>query len=187
MELFQLSNNKLTFAPQTLLLEPYHKLWVRDKSKDKETAVAELGYVWYQCDIKSPFSIILSTEERTKEIKKIIKELNGSWMPDQIVREACLFYKESQKTVSSEILDNTIGVMLKINNFLATLDPGETYTDKFGNIKFTHDFKKIVSTVKEVPGILETLNKVKEQVLKEQEVDTGMRGNKTKSLFEGGV
>lgn len=187
MELFQLSNNKLTFSPQALLLEPYKKLWDRDKSKEKTLATSELGYVWYLCDIKSPFSIILSREERTTEIKKIIKELSGTWMPDVLVNEACIFYKESQKTVSSEILDNTIGVMLRINTFLSTLDPGATYSDKFGNIKFVHDFKKIVSTVKEVPGVLKTLNEVREQVLKEQEVDTGMRGNKSKSVFENGA
>jgi len=187
MELFQIKNNKVSVAPQALLLEPYKKLWDRDKSKDKERATAELGFVWYYCDIKSPFSIILSSEEKIKEIKKITAGLGPEWELDSFVIDACVFYKESQKTVSSEILDNTIGLMLRINAFLKDLNPNETYEDKFGNIKYKHDFTKIVAAAKQVPGLLQTLNETREQVLKEQEVDSGMRGNKQKSIFESGI
>ena len=187
MELFQIQHNRVTFAPQTLLLTPYKKLWDRDKNKEKTVAIAELGYVWYFCDIKSPYSIVLDSEERTKEIIKIIKELPNGWIPDQDVKEACHYFKESQKTVSSEILDNTIELMLRINDFLSTLDPKETYEDKFGNLKYKNDFTKIVNAAKQVPGLLKTLSEVREQVLKEQEVDTGIRGNKQKSLFENGL
>lgn len=187
MELFQIKNNRVTFAPQTLLLEPYKKLWSRDKTKDKTLATAELAYVWFYCDLKSPFSIILDSKDRIIEIKKVVLELHGAWEPDTIVEEACEYYKENKKTVSSEILDNTISLMLRINAFIKDINPADTYVDKFGNIKFKYDFLKIVNAAKQIPSILATLNEVREQVLKEQEVDAGMRGSRQKSIFESGI
>ena len=42
---FEIENDQVKFLPEALMLEPFRKLWKRDKAKGKPVAYAELDTV----------------------------------------------------------------------------------------------------------------------------------------------
>lgn len=187
MELFQMKNSVLSFSPQALAIKDFETLWKRDKTKNKEKAVAELSYVWYMEDITSPFFSIVDEQERSKEIIAVLTHLPNTWKPDVKVKAAMIQYKKLNKSIAEEMLRNTIKLIVKINDFIAQIDPAETYKDKSGYLQFKYDFKKILDTAKQVPDVLKALRTTRELALKERQEDSGIRGSLEKTVFEDGA
>jgi len=72
MNIFQITNNVVTFSPQALVLEPFREIWDSDISKDKIMAVKELSYVYYMADDRSDYQYILDEDERSGEISHML-------------------------------------------------------------------------------------------------------------------
>lgn len=175
MELFELKNYRVTFAPQALALAPFKKIWDRDKSKDKIIAIAELASIYYFVDYRSDFTDILDETERIEEIKKYVN-LPKNWAPDAAYKEAVDFYMERSETISTKLLrDARIGVD-KLSKFLRTVDLLEV--DKHGKPKY--NAKQIGDSIKNLGDIVGALDKLDEQVKKEQRKNNTLRGGRQK-------
>jgi len=137
-------------------------------------------------EINSPFFNIIDDDARRIEITKVLGPLGSKWKENKEVAAARVYYREINKTLSEEMLRNTMALLVKVNNFLAQIDPAETYKDKNGYIQFTYDFKKVVDTASKVPELLKSLRATKELVLKDREDEGGMRGSLEKGILEDG-
>jgi len=182
-----MKSNVLSFSPQAMALKPFKELWQRDKTKAKERALAELSYIWFMEEINSPFFNLRDDKERSKEIVAVLAGLGPRWRPDKLVESARVFYVNCNRTISEDMLKNTMALLVKTNTFLSNVDPSETYKDKNGFIQFKYDFKKVIDAAKAIPGLLESLKKTKDLVMWDREENAGMRGSLEKNILEDGA
>ena len=47
IKLFKYEGYKLNISEEALLLKPFKEIWQRDKSKNKDKALQELGYIYF--------------------------------------------------------------------------------------------------------------------------------------------
>ena len=184
MELFELKNGEVTFAPQAIQLMPFNALWKRDKSKDKRVAVAELAAVYFYADYKSDFSTIVDEQERLELVSQLVIGLPSGWKPDKQFNEAVDFYKQSQRTISTILLEDSRNAVAKVSKYLKEIDLDQV--DAKGHK--VNDIKKIADTLGNINRITESLAKLEEQVKKDiLEKSDKLRGNRPKSIFEDGI
>lgn len=183
MNLFEIKEDALTFSPQALALEPFAKLWNRDKSKGKAVAIAELSAVYYYADYKSDFKDIIDPLEQLDLIKSFVIGMPKKWKPDDDFDNAVAFYKDRQKTVSTVLLEKAKSTVTKISDFLDYVDLMEVDD----NGKLVHDVKKIADTMGNLPKVIETINKLEEAVKKDIDHKDSLRGGHTKSMMEDGA
>lgn len=183
MNLFEIQNNALSFSPVALALEPFKKLWDRDKSKKKEKATAELAAVYYYADMKSDFSDILDNEEKLKQVLIYLPDLGESWEPDELFNQAVEFYKERSNTVTTKLLEDSQVGLNKIGKYLRNVDL-LALDDKGRPI---YNAKQYADTQKQLGDIIASHNKLEEQVKKEQISKKNSIGSKEKNMFEDGI
>lgn len=182
MNLFQFKENKVVFSPQALALKPFKALWTRDRDKNKKNAFAELAYVYYFCDYASDYSKHTDEAARHSQIMTVI-DLPKDWKPDTKVLDAIALYKEGQKSLAIDSLHAARVAVVKVNNYLVTVDLGEL--DKNG--KPIHKVKDIDDSVGKIFTRLEQLNKVEAEVKKQIESKTDSQGSMIPALFENGI
>jgi hypothetical protein len=181
MILFELDNNRVTFAPQALELKPFKALWDRDTTSDKKHAVAELSYVYFFSDYKSPFSNIVDEETRKEEIISVLPNFKLK-KADTVIEQACIFYSKIQNTISMGLLIATRLGVDKIKEFFINFDLRKM--DKNG--RPVYNPKQINDIIRDIGRTVGGLKDVEEQVMKELEVKNSMRGTREKTLFEDG-
>lgn len=184
MNLFELTSDyKVQINPSAYTLSNFKKIWDRDKSKTKETAKAELAFIYFTCDYKSDFYNIPDNEQREIEVIKHCFK-GKKWSPDKTVRDAQNFYKERQKTFSLILLEDAVHGISKLSGYLKNINFAENEVNtKTGEIKPKHDIKKYADTVKTIPDILKALNALEEAVKKEQQQKNSLRGGREKGLY----
>ena len=71
--LFVIENNVAKPNVETLLIDPFNKIWERDKSKDKSQAIKEFNYIEFMVSKKktNPYTGY-DTEARKKELGKLL-------------------------------------------------------------------------------------------------------------------
>jgi hypothetical protein len=178
MKLFELKNWNVIIAEQAYLLRPFKTILDNDKSKDKELATKELAFVWFFSDIKSDYNYILNEKEKAEEIRKDLK-LDDKWKMSDDLKKAIDFYRERNKTVSSEILNNSLFIANKLSNEMK-----KTVEDNDLSIA---DIEKISKGLTQMPNIVASLQKLEQTVLKEINEKTDKVGSQTKALFEDGL
>ena len=102
MKLFRYEGYKLHISEEAFVLKPFKELWNSDKTKNKDKALQELGYVYFMCDPRSDYQYIVDEEDRSKAIKEG-EGIEPKWKPDNKVIEAMKFYKQF-KPVSALLL-----------------------------------------------------------------------------------
>lgn len=173
MNLFEIKDSKLTYAPQALALKPFKVLWNADKTKGKDNAINELCYVYHMADHKSDFSGIADNDKRSKEIITA-HGFKPGWKPSKKVLEAIDFYRERSETISSRLLKTAKISVAKIEEFISTVG----ITDA--------NMKKIFDNTKQLHELADSIEKLEEQINKQQNKKTNARGSIEKSEFEDG-
>ena len=180
MNLFEIKNNKLIFAPETLGLIPFKTLFDRDKSKDKELAIAELTTLYFFVDYKSDFSNILDEQAKLKEIISVVSGLGKDWKPDAEWNAAVDFYKQRQETVSMQLIASAKVALNGLQKFFKTVDL--THTDKSGKPKYSP--KQLSDTIGTLPKLIASINELEEQIKKEvEQKNNKLRGGRDKGSF----
>jgi len=64
MRLFKYEGYNLSISEEAILLKPFKAIWNRDKSKGKQVALQELGFVYFMEDPRSDYKMYLDREER---------------------------------------------------------------------------------------------------------------------------
>lgn len=178
MRLFEFKNYKLTIADEAYLLKPFKVIWDRDKSKNKDKALMELGYVYFFVDPRSDYQYIIDEKERSKAICE--GEGISDWFKvDKEITSAIDFYK-SFKSMSSLLLDDTRVAIDKVRKFLRDLDL--SLLDDKG--KPVYSINSITSTIKMIPQLVRDLDEAERAANKEMREDGRMKGGGEKSIFE---
>jgi len=183
MRLFDLISNQIVISEEAYLLLPFKAIWDRDKSKTKERALPELGYIYFLEDFRSDFSDIAIEEEREAEVTKVVS-LPESWKEDKIVKEAREFYRKRSEDITpllllrdAKVVIDRIRIYFREVDFLAL--------DKNGRPKY--DVDKVARVVERSAGILENLSKLEQMVKKEVQSKKDKVGSKLKAVLEEGM
>jgi hypothetical protein len=183
MRLVDLINNQIVISEEAYLLKPFKSLWDRDKSKDKERVLSELGYIYYMEDFKSDFSDITNEKERGVEVVNSLN-LSKGWKEDKFVKEAREFYRKRSEEITPLLFLRDVKVAIdrmreqfREVDFLAV--------DKNGKSKY--DIEKFARVIEKSANLLENLTKLENMVKKEVQSKKDKVGSKSKSMFEEGI
>ena len=178
MKLFQMDNHRLNIQPEAYTLIPFAKIWDRDRTKDKTTALAELAFVYYMCDYKSDFDQIVNKDDRAKEIASYLK-LPKNYKADEDILDAMEFYNKRQKTVTMFLLEDVYSSIDKLRAYFREVDLLEYGKDG----KPIHDVMKLTRSIEAVAKIVDSLRILEEKVKREKD-ETGLRAGRSKGMYE---
>lgn len=175
----------LTVSPEAYSLLPFKNLWDRDKSKDKSTALKELAFIFFYCDIKSNY-IITPIEHRKEEIRKDIG-LPEKWEIDSAVEEAIEYYNKHSKTILEILYESSIISANDISDYLRDTKNLLAERDlKTGKPVIT--ISQITTALKSVNVIMKDLKKAYKEVVQEKDTnDDKQKGKQQYNTFETGL
>ena len=175
MKLFKYEGYRIVISEEALLLKPFKKIWDRDKTKNKEKAYMELGFIYFYCDPRSDYQYLTDEEERLKSIKEG-EGIPDKWNPDNIVKEAMNFYNGFKPT-SALLLEDTRNM---VNGYRAKL---REITKDMSNLEIK-DIKDIGAIIKQIPALVKDLDEAERAVSKEIIESNKVRGSQEKSIYE---
>ena len=175
MKLFKYEGYRIVISEEALLLKPFKKIWDRDKTKNKEKAYMELGFIYFYCDPRSDYQYLTDEEERLKAIKEG-EGIPDKWSPDNIVKEAMNFYNGFKPT-SALLLEDTRNM---VNGYRAKL---REITQDMSNLEIK-DIKDIGAIIKQIPALVKDLDEAERAVSKEIIESNKVRGSQEKSIYE---
>jgi hypothetical protein len=164
--LITIEKNVLRIAPEALLIQEFHKIWKRDKTKTKERALKELAYVYHTTDYQSIYG---NYHEDMRE-SKIKKDVFGDneWSPDPDIVMAQDKYASLQTTLSLELLNDVEFGLSILRNYFRDIDFSE---DDNGVAA-----KNFIANMKAMGDVVKGLKSLREEVEKEISDNMQMRG-----------
>ena len=178
IKLFKYEGYKLNISEEALLLKPFKEIWQRDKSKNKDKALQELGYIYFMSDPRSDYQYLVDEEERSKAIKEG-EGIDSKWKPDKLVLDAATFYK-SFKPTSALLLEDTRAM---INGYRLKL---REITTDMSNLDIK-EIKDLGAVIKQIPSLIKDLDEAEKVLNSELKTSGRMRGSGEKTLFEDGI
>ena len=178
IKLFKYEGYKLNISEEALLLKPFKEIWQRDKSKNKDKALQELGYIYFMSDPRSDYQYLVDEEERSKAIKEG-EGIDSKWKPDKLVLDAITFYK-SFKPTSALLLEDTRAM---INGYRLKL---REITADMSNLDIK-EIKDLGAVIKQIPSLIKDLDEAEKALNSELKNSGRMRGSGEKTLFEDGI
>ena len=177
-ELFELKNNEVSFAPQVLLIKEFEALWKRDKTKNKEVAVKELGYIYYTSDHRSIYSNYFG-KEKIDRIKHDLK-FDKTWKEDAPLKSAIDKYISLNKTQTRGLLEDVEASLERLRAYFRSVE----FISKDDNGRPIHDPTDYMRNVSTLGKLIKGVKELKDEVLKEQQSGNTTRGGRDKSAFE---
>jgi hypothetical protein len=178
MKLFRYEGYKIEISEEAFALKPFKQIWNRDKSKNKDTAITELGFIYFMVDPRSDYQYIVDDDARMESIKEG-EGLPSNWKPDKLVLEAMKFY-EKFKPTASLLLEDTRYAVDKLRQLLRDIDLSEV--DDKGKPIYT--LNTITSTIKQIPDLVRSLDEAEKALAKEIAQSDKVRGAQEKSMYE---
>ena len=180
MKLIKIENFSLQIADEALLIKPIRKLYNQDRSASKEQLYRQMSYLYFMVDPRSTYSYILNEEERAKEI--IAQEgLDKDFKPSPLLQEAMEVYKKHTVTPSQELLNAALRAAHTVSEFLMKPDILEQEDDK-GKPKY--QVSSITAALKNVEGIVSSLQNLQRKVESELTEQSKARGSQELTIFD---
>lgn len=184
MKLFSMKNWNLQVEEEAWGISAFKALLDRDKSKEKETAMKEMLYVYLFCDVKSDFNI-LPEEERGPAIQSEIN-LPEKWKHDDKIEEAIRVYKDYSQTTIQRLYQQSLKSAQDIGNYLELTDKLLAERDDRG--KPVTDISKITASLQRIPKLMADLKAAYKEVVKEQDdLEGKKKGSRTMNTLEDGI
>ena len=171
MKLIKFENYELKVADEALLVRPIRRLFNADRSERKEKFFQQMSYLFFMVDPRSSYSYILDYDERHKAIVKQ-EGLPDDFRPSEFLVEAMQIYKQHTTTVSQKMLESALVSADKVSRFLRDVDLHEE--DDKGRPKY--QVSTITAALKNVEGIVSTLQNLQKKVEQELEEQGKARG-----------
>lgn len=180
VKLFTYEGYNVVVAPEALMLEPFKKLYKRDRSKSKTKVMMEFAYIYFMCDPRSDFMYIIDEVDRSKEIIKA-QGMHSKWKPDKMVKEAMVFYS-SFKSTASIMIDNNRKLIAKLLEYADGIDLKEELDN--GKPKF--GMKEYAATIKEINDLTIKINDAEKTLTANLNAESKMKGQGEKTVLEDG-
>lgn len=180
MKLVSTEGYQLKVADEALLVKPIRKLYNQDRSASKEQFYKQMSYLYFMIDPRSTYSYILDEKERAREI--IAQEgLEEDFTPSPLLKEAMVVYKKHTITPSQELLNAALTAAHTVSTFLKKPDILEQEDDK-GKPKY--QISSITSALKNVEGIVQSLQNLQKKVESELTEQSKARGNQELTILD---
>ena len=173
MKLFKYEGYEVKVAPEALTLKPFKKLWTRDKSKDKERAIMEFGFLYFYCDPRSDYQYIIDEEDRLTAVKEG-QGFPDDWKPDATLKAAMEFYSTFD-TSSAMLLRAAMKAVKKVQDTLDELNPSDTKS-----------LKEYLTALKMIPEVASMIQEAEKSLNEEMEYGEA-KGSIEKTLFDDGL
>jgi hypothetical protein len=178
MRLLSYEGFKVVISPEALALKPFRALWTRDRSKSKDRAITELGYIYFFSDPRSEYQYIIDDDERDAAVKEGLG-LPARWKPDKEVAAAMKLYGNFT-TTAALLLQDTRYAVDKLRTLLRNIDLSAT--DKNGKPLYT--LNVITATIKQVPSLVRDLDDAEKQLNEQLKEEGSAVGNAEMSILD---
>jgi len=180
MKLIKVENFSIQVADEAMLVKPIRKLYNQDRSSSKEQFFKQISYLYFMIDPRSTYSYILDMNERAKTI--IEQEgLPKDFTPSPLLKEAMEVYKKHTITPSQELLNAALKAAHIVSEFLMKPDILEQEDDK-GKPKY--QISSITSALKNVEGIVNSIQSLQKKVEEELTENDKARGSQELTIFD---
>ena len=181
MKLVKIDNYQLQIEDELLLLKPFKKLYKSDRSKDKSDFMDFLTIVYFTYDPRSDYSYIVDDNERLQEVCTT----NGLEVPKftDLQLECINLYKKLTTTISQELLQSTKIAIVKVKEFLETVDLNTT--DDKGKPIYT--INSITTAIRQIPQLAKEVMEAEKTIAKEIQEQGRARGGNGKTLMDDGI
>lgn len=173
MKLLRYEGYKVVIEPELLVLKPFKQIWTRDRTINKDRALAEIAFIYFMADPRSDYQYLVDEKERMEAIKEG-EGLPPKWQPDRIVTEAMDFYM-SFKPISALLLEDTRFMVDKYRKRLKA--------QEFDNLEIK-DLKEVGALIKQIPPLVKDLDEAEKALNSEMKSSGKMRGSGEKTIFE---
>ena len=173
MKLLKYEGYKVVIEPELLTLKPFKQIWTRDKTVNKDKALAEIAFIYFMTDPRSDYQYLVDDKERMEAIKEG-EGLPPKWQPDKIVTEAMNFYM-SFKPISALLLEDTRFMVDKYRKRLKA--------QEFDDLEIK-DLKEVGALIKQIPPLVKDLDEAEKALNSEMKSSGKMRGQGEKSLMD---
>ena len=173
MKLLKYEGYKVVIEPELLTLKPFKQIWTRDKTVNKDKALAEIAFIYFMTDPRSDYQYLVDDNERMEAIKEG-EGLPAKWQPDKVVTEAMNFYM-SFKPISALLLEDTRFMVDKYRKRLKA--------QEFDELEIK-DLKEAGALIKQIPSLVKDLNEAEKALNSEMRESGRMRGQGEKSLMD---
>lgn len=173
MKLLKYEGYKVVIEPELLTLKPFKQIWTRDKTVNKDKALAEIAFIYFMADPRSDYQYLVDDKERMEAIKEG-EGLPPKWQPDRIVTEAMDFYM-SFKPISALLLEDTRFMVDKYRKRLKA--------QEFDDLEIK-DLKEVGALIKQIPPLVKDLDEAEKALNSEMKSSGKMRGSGEKTIFE---
>lgn len=178
MKLFKYEGYQLTIAEEAMLLKPFKAIWKRDKTRNKEIAQQELGYIYFMEDPRSDYLMYTDVAARAQQVK-VGLGIDTKWKPDKIVEEAQAFYR-SFKSDGAILLDDMREMVAKLRGQLKEIDL--TATDERGKLIYSLD--SYTKTVADLAKLIKVIDETEKNIARDIIQSDKVRGSLEKSVME---
>lgn len=173
MKLLRYEGYKVVIEPELLVLKPFKQIWTRDRTINKDRALAEIAFIYFMADPRSDYQYLVDDKERMEAIKEG-EGLPLKWQPDRIVTEAMDFYM-SFKPISALLLEDTRFMVDKYRKRLKA--------QEFDDLEIK-DLKEVGALIKQIPPLVKDLDEAEKALNSEMKSSGKMRGSGEKTIFE---
>lgn len=173
MKLLKYEGYKVVIEPELLTLKPFKQIWTRDRTVNKDRALAEIAFIYFMADPRSDYQYLVDDKERMEAIKEG-EGLPPKWQPDRIVTEAMDFYM-SFKPISALLLEDTRFMVDKYRKRLKA--------QEFDDLEIK-DLKEVGALIKQIPPLVKDLDEAEKALNSEMKSSGKMRGSGEKTIFE---
>ena len=181
MHLIEYDNYEIKISPEALLVKPIREIWEKDKTKNKESFLSQMSFMFFMIDPRSTYSYITDLAERADEI--IMQEgLPRDFQPTEDLKKAMEIYEKHTITSSYALLEAAKIAVDKVGKFLKEVDLN-TLDDKGKPI---YTINSITSAIKQIPQLAKDLVEAEKVVAKEIEEKGRARGGNNKTIFDDG-
>ena len=181
MKLIKYEDYQIKIADEALLIRPIRRLFNADRSERKEKFFQQMSYMYFMVSPQSTYSYILDQEERHKAIVEQ-EGLPEDFKPSEMLIDAMKIYKEHTITPSQKLLSSALKAAETVSKFLE--DPNIlTEVDDKGRPKY--QVSSITAALKNVEGIVSTLQNLQKKV--DQELEEAGKARGTQELTVGDV
>lgn len=183
MQLFKLVNHAVVYEPVVMEITAFKNLAKKNKDNDRLT-IQEMAFIFFYCDPRSHFMSVLDDNKRFQRVKDETG-MPEEWEATTELKEAIKYYGENSKTPSSALYEASIAAVKFIEGKLKNPEALLSELDSRGNPIYKLD--NLTKMLKDVPDIMKKLGDAREQLIKELESNSGLKGGKTKAIFEDGI
>lgn len=174
MELLELEGMTGVPSPFATQIIEFKAIIDRDDSEEKYVACQELAYVHYISHHSSQY-VTYDISIRGERLKKDIFGEDSDWEPDELIHAAIAKYKELTENEYTKLLQ-------------AARDAANGLRDYFEGFNSTKgsDAKDLIMNLSKLGGVVEGIEKLKEQVEKNEAKKNANRGGVITNEFSEG-